>query len=892
MRWAGRFYRTCLVLLPPELVRRHGDAMVALFEENLDRARRRRGWSGAGAVFVGALVDVARRALVERRVWARRNIKRTRTGGGEVMEGLVHGVWGAARALVRAPRFTFAAVATLALAIGATTAVFTVLDAVLLRPLPFPEPERVVHLAWDRNGRLLSHMPHFKVAYWREHTPALEAVTTHATVPVRLDDGGGEPESVRALAVDRGFFEVVGVRPALGRAPAASDYDPGAPSVVVLTHAFWVERFGGNAGVLGRTLPVGGEPFEIVGVLPDSFHFPYVQGRLDFVVPLGREADPQDEAENFPALARLAPGATVADAERDLARAWERFQNEHAEIVNGTDRGMKVASFRALYAADVGSTLWILFGAVGLVLLTACANVASLLLARATDRRTDVAVRVALGASRGRIVGGVLAESGLIALAAAAAGLGLAVVGVEALLSLNPQPLPRGEEVGLDARVVLFTVLVTGATALLFGLPAALPAATSDGSASLARGSRGASRRTRGRSLLLGAEAALSMVLLVAAGLLVATLVQLRTLDPGFDASDVVAFRPDGLPPEYAAPDALAGWERAIVEATLGAGAVTGAAWTSSLPLERGWNVPVAPEGRPDDVVGGTEWRAIGEGYLDAMDIELIQGRDFGPGDTRASEPVVLVNRAFAEHFFPGGALGERVEIGKYRGRVLDPSFDVAPARVVGVVGDQRDISLRSPARLTVFVPRTQVPEALHATGHLVVEASAVRDAAAAVGAAFERAAVGVDAPRPRPLGDVVAASLARERFHATLMFSFAAVGLVLTAFGIYAVVGYAVRQRRREIGIQMALGADRARVVRRFTLDGLRPVLVGLVVGGAAAVYLGRFLSHLLWGVTPGDPVTVGAVAGVLLAAAGVASWLPAREAAHASPVEALRAE
>ncbi len=806
------------------------------------------------------------------------------------MEGVLQDLGRATRALLRAPRFTAAAVATLALAIGAVTAVFTVVDAVLLRPLPFAEPDRVVHLAWDRNGRLLSHMPHFKVAYWREHTPSLEAVTTHATVPMPMGAPGDEPEAVRVLAVDPGFFEVVGLPLALGRAPLGSEYEPDAPGVAVLAHAVWVERFGGDPGVLGRSLTLRGEPFTVVGVLPEAFRFPYASGRLDLVVPLGRDANPQDEGENFPALARLAPGATIADVERDLDRAWQRFQAEHAEIVNGTDRGMRTASFAELYATNVGPTLWVLFGAVGLVLLTACANVASLLLARAADKRADVAVRVALGASRGRIVGGVLAESALIALAAAAFGLALAVLGVDGLLSMNPEPLPRGEEVGLDGRIVGFTLLVTAVTALVFGLPAALPAASTDGSATLARGTRGASRRRRGRSLLLGAEAAFSMVLLVGAGLLVATFVHLRTLDPGFDAADVVTFELETLPPDYAGPEALADWERSVAEAVEAVGTVVGAAWSQSLPLERGVNIPVAPEGRPDDVVGAVEWRAVSPGYLPALDIELIEGRNFDRSDARAGEPVAIVNRAFADHFFGGAALGERVEIGKYRGRVLDPSFDVPPARVVGVVADQRDMSLRTAARPTVFVPRTQVPSALHGRGVLVVEATSARDAAAAVEAAFGRLAPGVEVPAPRPLGEVVAASLARERFHATLMLSFAGVGLVLTAFGIFAVVSYAVRQRRREIGIQMALGAARARVVRRFTLEGLRPVLFGLLVGGAASVYLARYLSHLLWGVAPGDPLTVAAVAGVLLASAAVASWLPAREAAHASPVEALR--
>ena len=891
-RWAERLYRAGLRVLPARLRAQHGDAMVVLFLRDVMSARMERGRVAAAMTALGGLGDLVRRAWIERRraQSAHGDGLGFHEGRGGMMAGWGRDLRHAVRSLARAKRFSLAAVTTLALGIGATTAVFTVVDGVILRPLPFPEPDRVLQLAMARAGGFTPSVPYFKVHFWREHASVFDAVTTYAVQPRTLSDESGTGAAVRTLAVDRGFFEVVGRDPRIGRALTDEDQRPGGGAVVLLAHDFWMSRFAGRRDVLGTSLELDGRPHTIVGVMGDEFTFPFESGPLALLVPLARDPDPADEAENFPVIARLSDGVGMTRAESELERVWTAFREAHPGIVNEGDDGLQPISFQMAQLGIRARLLWVMAGAIGILLLIACANVAALLMARTTERRREMAVRSALGASRVAILRHVLAESMVVAAVAGLLGVALASVGVDALLALNPDPLPRAETIGVDVRVVSFAILISALTALMFGLPAALPASR-DGIRS-ASGARTTTSPSHGRRLLVGVEAALSIVLLVGAGLLTATFVGLLRSDPGYDVSDVVALSfPNVMAtqPDYAS---LMDLETRVEEALKGLASVGGSAWVSSLPLERGLNIPVGPTDRADDVVGAVEWRAVTPGYVSALDLEVVRGRDFAEEDRSGGEPLALVNESFAERFFTAGAEGEQISIGRFRGVFIAPTLEAPPSRIIGVVADQRDVSLRSDARPTVFVLRSQVSPALAMPAHLLVEGS--ENAATLPQLLRSIRAVAPELPEPEvtTLSSVVSASLASERFHATLLVTFAALALLLTALGIAGVVSYEVRRRRREIGIRLALGEGAGRVVRSVTNQGLRPVIAGLLVGLVGALYLARWLSAFLWGVSPTDPVTLASVTALLAGVALVASWLPARAAARANPVEALRAD
>jgi predicted permease len=643
-------------------------------------------------------------------------------------------------------------------------------------------------------------------------------------------------------------------------------------------------------------------PYTVVGVLPESFAFPYEEGPVDVVVPLALRIDPEDRAEDWPAIALLAEGFPKGEAREEVAALSEPFRTAYPSQVDEGDPGMTLATFGELYVRDASKALWTLMAAVLVVLLIACANVANLFLARAERRRGEIAVRVALGASRGRITRLVLTESALVALAAGALGLLLARWGVGVLMALTPTELPRMASVGIDARVTLFTFAAGLVTALVFGGAAALPAGRTRLSGVLKEHERRSSGPARRRQGLLVAQTALSMVLLVGAGLLVATLVRLRSVDPGFDVEGIVAVRLPFKPDGYETSEALWELERRVLERAGASPAVVSVAGASSLPLERGVNVRMSVGGRPDDP-GTVEWRAVTPGYFGTLGIEVVGGRGFENGDVPGAPAVAIVNQSFARRYFSAGSpIGQRIDFA---------TAGLPSVEIVGVVADILEVSLRSEPRLTMYVPQAQAPDLLSTLrGTMPVFVARGRAAGGEVeraiargrrpGGEVERAVTealhavdgGLPLPQAFPLADLVDGSLARERFAATLLSVFALLALALTACGIYGVLAYAVRERRREIGIRMALGAGRLAVTRMVVVQGIAPVLVGLLLGVAGAAGLSRVLAAYLWGVTPTDPGTYAAVAGVLLLVALAASWIPVREAVGVDPVEALGGE
>lgn len=813
------------------------------------------------------------------------------------MESLWREVFLAVRSLTRAPSFTVAAVVTLGLGIGANSAFFSVLDGVVLRPLPFPDPGRFVHLRWDRGPGAYGALTALQYEYWRDNTHAFDAVATYHSFLGRVD-AGDHVDGVTSLRVTHGFMDVLGFKPAMGRDFTAVDDVPGGSRVAMVSKHVWQNYLDGTPDVVGRALRVNEEQYTVVGVLPEDFAFPHISEPVGIMVPMGLRADPSDAGENFDVIARLREGVSLAMANDDVGRLLPPFAGQYPDQVYGDPPSIVVSDYTEAVVGDLAGALWMTMGSVFLVLLIACANVANLILARSAGRRREMALRSALGASRARIARLVLVEGVILALAAGALGLVLAQWGVR-LVPLSPAALPRMGGIGVDWRVVTFTFLTTLATGVLFGGVGAWPALRADLAETMKDGARGTSRRGLGRQGLLAVQACFSMILLVGSGLFLASLQALRHVPAGFEPDGVTAVRFPFKPQGYGTSEALWAFEREVLEELRRDGAVS-AASASNLPLVRGLNIPVTIGGRPDDYEGAVQWRAVSPGYFETLGIRTVTGRDFDAGDEAGAPPVAIVNEAFVRRYFPDtNPIGQRVEVGRFRGGYLRPELEGPGAEIVAVVVDVREVSLRAEASRTVFVPAAQAPSVL-ATAMGQMPTFMIRGGTGATArfgegelrSLLRRVDPGLPDADIVSLDRVVSESLAQERFASALFSSFAGLALVLTAMGIYGVLSYTVRQRRKEIGVRMALGAGSAKIMGLVGRQGMIPVAVGLAAGLAASLGLSRLLADVLWGVSPTDPVTLAAVASVLLGVALAAAWLPAREALKVDPVKSLGSE
>jgi len=820
------------------------------------------------------------------------------------MDTLLHDLRHAVRMARQSPAFTAAAVAALALGIGANTAIFSVVNTVLLRPLPYPEPSRLVYFTnTSPQGSGPGASP-TRFNIWRKQTGAFQDVSAYRFSAVNLTEG--DPEQIATAHVSAEFFRLFGAPVALGRTFTAAEDLPNGGRVVVLSDGFWRRRFGADPAIVGRTMSLNGEPHDIIGVL-GPFDTEAVQsqaGPPDLYLPFQIDPNSTMQGVFFTVAARLKPGVVPAAVTGQLQQAASEFRAAFPNVL-GPQNGFGSELVQEIMVRNVRASLLVLLGAVAFVLLIACANVANLLLVRATVRRREMAIRAAIGAGRGRIIRQLLTESVALSAAGGAIGMVLGVVGIRALLSLNPGNIPRvgldGGRVGIDWRVLAFTVAVSLLTGLIFGLVPALQASRVDLNTAIKESSNRSGsgfRQNRARSVLVVVEMGLALVLLIGAALFIRTFMALRAVEPGYDVHHVMTMRMSLRGPRFATAASVAQLMRDGSERLAALPGVEVASAAIGLPLEGGFGLGFVIEGRPLDgpVHGGGGFAPIGPSYFQAFKIPVVRGRAFTVQDTAAAPKVVIINQAMAKQYWPNGdPLADRLTVGGG----LGPRMGLVGHQIVGIVGDVRDAALNRDPGPVMYFPWAQVPDAHSANLIDIVPISWIirtRGEPYALSAAIQRelriASGGLPAARPRSMEEVVSRSTARSDFNMILLTTFAAAALVLAAIGIYGLMAYSVQQRTQEIGIRIALGAAAESVRNMVIRQGMSVALLGVAIGAAAAFGLSRVIASFLFGVTARDPLVFTVVPALLTAVAFLGVWLPARRAATVDPVVALREE
>jgi len=821
-----------------------------------------------------------------------------------MLAGMLYELRRSLRVFTQSPAFALAAVAALALGIGVNTAIFSVVNAVLLRPLPFPDPDRIVFfMSTDSEGSGSAASP-AKFQHFVKQGDVVGSVSAFQ-IGVVNDTGGEVPEQLRSGRVSRDFFALFGARTNLGRTFSAEEDRPGGPKVVVLSQRLWKDRFGSDPAVTGRVLALGGEPHTIIGVLDEFELEGFGSASPQVWLPFQLDPNTSDQAHYFQVAGRVREGVSLSQARARVKQSRQAFEERFPGALGDQTAGFDLQPIGEVLVRRVRQSLLVLAGAVAFVLLIACANVANLMLARAGSRRREVAIRTALGGSRARIAGQVLSESVVLSFAGGALGLLLGTVGVRALLAIDTAGLPRiaadGSFAALDWRVLSFTLALCLGTGLLFGLFPALQVSRPDLAAALGEGDRrggGGARQSRLRSALVATEVALAVTLLVASALMIRTAIALGRVDPGFDASHVLTMRTSMTGPRFLT---AAGVERVVTEGVdrlMALPGVESASATCCVPLEGGYGLPFLIVGRPAEgpYHGGGQWMTASPGYFEVFRIPLRRGRVFDRRDTGETTPVVVINEAMARQFWPDGdPLSDRLVIG----RGVMKEFDEEPERqIVGIVGDTRDGGLNSEPGPAMYVPQAQLPDAANALnvgigpmGWVVRTAVAPASLSGPVQETL-RQVTGLPVSDVKTMQDVVARSTSRERLNMWLMTVFGTAALLLAAIGIYGLIAYSVQQRTRELGIRIALGARAGEVWRMVVGQGMRLAVLGAVIGLIAAALLARVLESFLFGVTARDPLVFAAVPLLLLLIALAAVSLPAFRASRVDPSQALRQE
>ena len=812
------------------------------------------------------------------------------SGRSNLLADLFQDVRYAARMQRKNPAFTIVAVIALALGIGANTAIFSVVNTVLLRPLPYKDPERLV-MVWEdasRHGYPRDTPTAANFIDWRNQNTVFEGMAAILQQSFNLT-GAGEPERLRGRRVSASLFPMLGVEPQIGRVFTNSEDQVGSNHVVVLSYALWQRRFGGDNGIVGKTLDLNGQPYTVVGVMPPRFNFPTIYDDVWTPIAFTAEEAADRTTHYLQVVARTKPGLTLAQAQTEMTTIAARLEQQYPQ--SNTDVGAAVTSLHEYTVGDIKPALLILLGAVGLVLLIACANVANLLLARAAVRQKEIAVRVALGARRGRLIRQFLTESVLLATVGGVIGLGIAYGGLILLRAFIPATISQAEQVSIDLKVLGFTVLVSTITGLVFGLAPALQAARFNQTETLKEGGRDSATGSSGkriRGLLVMTEVAVSLVLLIGAGLLINSFLRLRNVDPGFRTDHLLTMRVVLPGPKYDFQRRTAFYSDLVqrVEALPG---VKSAAVTSDLPLYRQGNeIVVGIEGRPapppgQELIIGT--RIITPKYFDTMMIPVLSGRQLSDQDTRTSQQVALISETMAHRVWPNeDPIGKRLTTGN----IERPEDWV---QVVGVVKDVHQYELTAEPKPQMYLSYRQIE--FFAPEDLVVKTDVDP---ASMAATVRNAVWEIDKDQPvshvKTMEEVLLDSIAQQRFSMLLLAIFAAVALTLAAVGIYGVMSYSVAQRTHEIGIRMALGAQTGAVLKLAVGYGLKLVLAGVAIGLIAAFALTRVMSTLLYGVTATDPTTFTLISLLLVGVAALASYIPARRATKVDPIIALRYE
>jgi len=809
----------------------------------------------------------------------------------------------ALRALAKNPGFAAVAILTLALGIGANTAIFSVVNTVVLKPLPFPHPESIVQPETSDGGGKSSITSIPKYMLWRDQTQVFQQTALYDLGVGRMNlTGGDRPEQISGIHVSADYFDLFGARPIRGRTFTPDEDIPNGPHVAVISAALWRNRYGSDPDMVGKNIEIGGTPYEVIGVLDPAFHW---DPSMDVWLPMQADPDSANQGNYLMSAARLRNGVSLSQAQAAMALAAGAFRRKYSTGL-GDKQSFTVERMQDSQVAEVRPALLLLLGTVGFVLLIACANVANLLLARAAVRRREIAIRSAMGAGRGRIINQLLTESVILSLAGGALGLALGYFGVRVLLSMNPGNIPRigekGASLAMDWRVLIFTLVVSLLTGVLFGLIPAIHASRMDLNLMLKESSSRSGtgfRQNKARSVLVITEMALALTLLAGAALLIRTYLALRNVQPGFDRHNILTMNMELDAPGLQKTAGVAQLMRDGVQRVESLPGVEAAATSCSLPLEPSFGLPFVVEGRADTdslSKGGGDWRSVSPNYFAVFRIPVLQGRTFTLSDTIGAAGVVVINETMAKQFWPkGGAIGARITIGKGVG----PQFAEPPREVVGVVADVKDDGLNSDPSPIMYIPVSQVTDgmtALNAQIFPIMWAVRTKVAPFSLSENIQRelreASGGLPAGHIRSMEQVVAESTARQDFNTTLLTIFAGVALVLATVGIYGLMAYSVQQRTQEIGIRMALGAAPEKVRTMIVLQGMRLALVGIAIGVAASLALTRLMASLIFGVKTWDPAVFVTVTVVLSTVAFFATYVPARRAAHVDPLIALRYE
>jgi putative ABC transport system permease protein len=809
------------------------------------------------------------------------------------MSTLLHDIRYGLRMLVKHKGFTAVAISALALGIGANTAIFSLVNGVLLRPLPFPDAERIISIEGKNPAADISQstISFLDFTDWSQQTDLFASTAAYWSGEAHLGADGAEPERVPRAGVTAGFFSVLGVEPVLGRAFVPED-DQGWPqTVAIISHGLWKRRFGSDPHIVGRQVQMSSMPLTIIGVMPQGFEYPE-QTQIWVPTAVNLRDEPRDNRV-WSAIARLNVGVDLKQAQTRLSAINVQLGQQFHETNKGWD--VALSTLRERLVREVKPSLLALLGAVGFVLLIACANVANLLLARSAARQKEIAIRAAMGASSARVVRQMLTESLLLSLIGGIAGMLLSIWLTDVLISIIPEGASRLDQVGIDYRVLAFAIGVSALTGVLFGIVPALQASKLDVTSALKDGGRTGEghRRTSARSLLLIGEVALSLMLLVGAGLLIKSFLRLQEVRPGFNAHNVLTARLSLQGPKYKKNDSVVEFFRQLkerLEAEPGVQAVGGSV---NLPLDQtGYAIGrgFIPEGRPLTVEESKEanFTTITGDYFRALQIPLLAGRLFEARDNADGPKVVVINESTAKRVFgsPAAAIGKRLSVwAAFRGQKREEQF---MREIVGVVGDTKSVSLTSEGEMQIYVPHAQDSQ-WNFMGLVIRTAGDP----AAFARTLRREVQALDKDQPiynvRTYDDLVMNSLGTRRVSMQLFTVFAIAALLLAAVGIYGVMAYSVTQRTHEIGIRMALGAQKSDVLRLVVSQGMTLTLIGVIAGSAGAFGLSRAIANLLFGVGATDPSTFIAISLLLIAVAFIACYLPARRAAKLDPVIAL---